>query len=83
MKQKRFTEVQIIKGLKEVEAGGFRFHALERSPWMKISRFTEEQIIAALRSQISGEMTAAQIGREMGVSQATVFTHSGILIPTP
>lgn len=40
---------------------------------MKISRFTEEQIIAALRSHVSGEKTAAQLGREMGVSTATIF----------
>lgn len=40
---------------------------------MKITRFTEEQVIAAIRSQVSGGKTVAQISREMGISQATFF----------
>lgn len=40
---------------------------------MKITRFTEEQIIAAIRSQLAGEKTVAQVSRELGISQATFF----------
>lgn len=40
---------------------------------MKQSRFTEEQIIRALRQYESKEKTAAEIQRELGISQATFF----------
>lgn len=40
---------------------------------MKQSRFTEEQIIRALRQYDSKEKTAAEIQRELGISQATFF----------
>jgi len=40
---------------------------------MKQSRFTEEQIIAAIRSQQSGQKTVAQVCKELGISQATFF----------
>lgn len=40
---------------------------------MKTSRYTEEQIIAAIRLQVSGQKTVAQICKEMGVSHATFF----------
>jgi hypothetical protein len=35
---------------------------------MKVSRFTEEQIITALRSQATGEKTAAEVSWELGIS---------------
>jgi hypothetical protein len=50
---------------------------------MKITRFTEEQIIAAIRSQISGEKTVEKVCRELGISQATFCTHAGIHIRKP
>jgi putative transposase len=40
---------------------------------MKMTRFTEEQIIAAIRSQVSGEKTVERVSRELGISQATFF----------
>ena len=40
---------------------------------MKITRFTEEQIIAAIRSQVTGEKTVEQVNRELGISQVTFF----------
>lgn len=40
---------------------------------MKQSRFTEEQIIRVLRQYESKEKTAAEIQRELGISQATFF----------
>ena len=40
---------------------------------MKMSRFTEEQIIAAIRSQVSGEKTVEKVCRELGISAATFF----------
>lgn len=40
---------------------------------MKITRLTEEQIIAAIRSQVTGEKTVEQVSREMGISAGTFF----------
>jgi putative transposase len=52
---------------------------------MKKSRFTEEQIIAAIRSQVSGQKTVEQICREMGISQATFYLwkkqYGGMTVP--
>ena len=45
---------------------------------MKITRFTEEQIIAAIRSQVSGEKTVERVSRELGISQATFFKEAVI-----
>ena len=39
---------------------------------MKQNRFTEEQIIAALK-QIESGRTAADVGRELGVSKHTIY----------
>lgn len=47
---------------------------------MKMTRFTEEQIIAAIRSQVSGEKTVERVSRELGISQATFFTVASIHI---
>jgi len=38
---------------------------------MKISRFTDEQIIAAIRSQVSGEKTVEKVCRVLGILAAT------------
>lgn len=40
---------------------------------MKTSKYTEEQIIAAIRSQVSGQKTVDQVCKEMGISHATFF----------
>lgn len=52
---------------------------------MKTTRFTEEQIIAAIRSQLSGQKTVAVACRELGISQATFFkwkqTYGGMTVP--
>jgi putative transposase len=52
---------------------------------MKKSRYTEEQIIAAIRSQVSGQKTVDQICREMGISQATFYLwkkqYGGMTVP--
>ena len=40
---------------------------------MKKSRHSEEKIIAAVK-QVEGGRKAAEIAREMGVSEATVYT---------
>ena len=38
-----------------------------------MTRFAEEQIIAAIRSQVSGEKTVERVSRKLGISQATFF----------
>ena len=40
---------------------------------MKKSRFTEEQIIAALKEIESGRKTGVEMGRELGVAEATIY----------
>jgi hypothetical protein len=40
---------------------------------MKIARFTEEQIIAAIRSQVSGEKTVERVSGDFGISATTFF----------